>query len=88
MTRYFTKTGSIYEVDEEKKQIRSTKGGAGTTRVTKDWRSYEELHVGVSGLHIYWGRGCDETSQRLGTDPTMDPWRWTDTSPIVKSEVA
>jgi len=86
MKRYHTKTGSTYEVDGKHKRIRKLKGGVGTTRVTEDWRSYEEIDDEVGVLRIYWGQGRDETSDRLGTPKEDVPSRWTVTSPIVRLE--
>lgn len=99
IVRYHTKTGSIYEVDRDKNQLRQvvrsdkcTSGRVGTG----DWRPFVSAEIVHGCLHIIWGTGRDEHSE--GADQVGFPesgrevfdasvTRQTHTSPVVKSEL-
>ena len=85
--RYHTKTGSIYETDDNNR-VRKLAGGSGTKRVTEDWREYESISMEFDDrLLIVWGTGRDAVSDDLGT-PEDCAWciRTTLTSPVIKME--
>lgn len=55
VTRYFTQSGSIYEVDEERKRVRRF-GADTTTRAHADWTPYKFINTNGIGspLLIHW----------------------------------
>lgn len=90
ITKYHTKSGSTYEVDTVKCQIRKLRAGANsnTKRIVEDWRKYISISGHAIGHHmlVVWGKGRDAVSDELGTPKDEEPYRYTVTSPVVGVE--
>lgn len=94
ITRYYTKTGSIYEVDDVAKKIRQVQRSdeCKSGRVAAEWRPYKVAAVLHGCLAISWGTGRDEHStaaDQVGADgaPDASVTRHTHTSPVVRTEI-
>lgn len=92
MIRVKTQSGSVYEIDDAGKRIRTEiKGNKNQHRISFEWKSYQSITLEHGKpLWVYWGTGADENSP---TDiiPANDPrWegnmRMTYTSPVVSVE--
>lgn len=93
MKTYTTKSGSVYEVDEERLLVRQVARSAtcDSGRVAPEWRPYQSIDIVLKSLVIVWGAGRDKHSARadqLGTRGASDEevTRMTRTSPVVSIE--
>ncbi len=88
MTRYHTKSGSIYEVEDRNGEtwIRRAAGGAHYAGRCDDWKQCYDAHVYQGRLLILWGGGRDEHSPTDDGIPDDLRQRTTETSRVVRVE--
>lgn len=71
IVEYHTQSGSIYEVDEEKKCMRQLKRSEAcqSLRVTSDWRTFESMSI-HGGISFIWGMDIADEKVILRTTVT------------------
>lgn len=88
MTRYHTKSGSIYEVRTAESgclEVRRASGGAHYAGRCDDWKPCESAEIYAGRLLIGWGKGRDEYSPDDGLPDDLR-YRVTETSEVVRTE--